>query len=45
VIDAITGHAPRTEGQAYGDVDLTTKYEAVKKVRVPASNTPGDIGD
>jgi integrase len=45
VIDAITGHAPRTEGQAYGDVDLTTKFGAVKKVRVPASNTPGDIGD
>jgi integrase len=45
VIDAITGHAPRTEGQAYGDVDLTTKFEAVKKVRVPASNTTGGIGD
>jgi integrase len=45
VIDAIQGHAPRTEGQAYGDVTLTTKLEAVKKVSVPALNTPGDIGD
>ncbi len=35
VSDAITGHAPRTEGQAYGDVTLTTKFEAVKKIRPP----------
>lgn len=39
VIDAIQGHAPRTEGQAYGDVDLTTKFDAVKKVKAPSTNS------
>ena len=32
VLDAIAGHAPRTQGDNYGDVNLRTRHRAIKRL-------------
>jgi integrase len=42
VLDAIQGHAPRTAGDAYGDVTLKAKWDAIKLLPRYSIETPSE---